>query len=176
MGGIEGHLKPRRMSPSWHGTRKGSSIWLLELALGQSSYMTLNRPSRTLSRPRVTRAISRMCNGIQVLLICLSLLALTMRFFNGILGTSNPINRESKEEKPVRKYQFAQNIKIRDLRFNPHRPYNIAVQSSRKLQLIDIRKGNDIVASYEIQSNELHGIGVKWDPIHAHRVASAISK
>jgi len=32
------------------------------------------------------------------------------------------------------------------------------------------------VATYEIQSNELHGIGVKWDPINPHRVASAISK
>ena len=32
------------------------------------------------------------------------------------------------------------------------------------------------MATYEIQSNELHGIGVKWDPINPHRVASAISK
>lgn len=30
--------------------------------------------------------------------------------------------------------------------------------------------------SYDINSNELHGIGVKWDPINANRIAAAISK
>jgi hypothetical protein len=76
----------------------------------------------------------------------------------------------------VEKYEFSESTKIRDLKFNPFRPEQLAVQSSTKLELLDLRKGQDIMAIYEINSNELHGIGVKWDPNSAHRIASAISK
>jgi len=76
----------------------------------------------------------------------------------------------------VAKYELGESIKIRDLKFNPYRPHQLAVQSSTRLELLDIRKGNEVTASYDINSNELHGIGVKWDPSDANRIAAAISK
>ena len=79
-------------------------------------------------------------------------------------------------EKLTAKYELSESTKIRDLKFSPHRPWQLAVQSSTKLEILDLRKGMDIMATYEIVSNELHGIGVKWDPVNPHRLASAISK
>ena len=43
----------------------------------------------------------------------------------------------------VGEYELAENTKIRDVKFNPRRPELMAVQSSTKLELIDIRKGVD---------------------------------
>ena len=37
---------------------------------------------------------------------------------------------------------------IRDLKFNPHRPWQLAVQSSTKLELLDLRKGTEVTSTY----------------------------
>jgi hypothetical protein len=46
-----------------------------------------------------------------------------------------------RQENKVNKYEFSEYTKIRDVKFSPHKPELLAVQSSSKLELLDIRKG-----------------------------------
>lgn len=53
-----------------------------------------------------------------------------------------------RKENKVNKYEFSEYTKIRDVKFSPHRPELLAVQSSSKLELLDIRKGMEILSTY----------------------------